>query len=75
VKGILGEERATQLLSESAYLIVAGSDDLANPYFSSPLWSSRYDFSSYSNFILQGASSFIQVLFSCFFFSFGQYDT
>ncbi|KAF3322129.1 GDSL esterase/lipase EXL3 [Carex littledalei] len=62
VKGILGEKRATELFSESAYLIVAGSDDLASPYFSSPLWSNHYDFSSYADLILHSASGFIQEL-------------
>lgn len=71
VKGILGEERATELFSESAYIIVAGSDDLSSLYFSSSLRSSHYDFSSYADFILHAASGFIQVIF--FFFNATKY--
>ncbi|KAJ4759799.1 GDSL esterase/lipase EXL3 [Rhynchospora pubera] len=62
VKGILGERGAKELLAQSAYLIVGGSNDLASLYFSSPLRSSRYDSSSYADFLLHSASSFIQEL-------------
>ncbi|KAJ3679915.1 hypothetical protein LUZ60_016193 [Juncus effusus] len=62
VKGILGEKKMTELISQSIFAIVAGSDDVANTYFNTPFRQVNYDISSYSNLVLQGASNFVEQL-------------
>ncbi|KAI3913979.1 hypothetical protein MKW98_010791 [Papaver atlanticum] len=57
-----GEEKAKSILSESVYLVVAGSDDLANTYYLSRL-RNNYDIPAYTDLMVQGASSFIQGLY------------
>ncbi|KAI3922592.1 hypothetical protein MKX01_006281 [Papaver californicum] len=59
VTAIGGEEKAKSIVSESVYLVVAGSDDLANTYFASKL-RNDYDIPAYTGFMVEGASSFIQ---------------
>ncbi|KAI3922593.1 hypothetical protein MKX01_006282 [Papaver californicum] len=62
VTAIGGEAKAKGILSESVYLVVAGSDDLANTYFLSKL-RNTYDIPAYTDFMVEGASSFIQGLY------------
>lgn len=61
VRTILGEKKAAELFSQSVYGIIAGSDDVANTYFTTPFRSAQYDYSSYANLMLKGASSFVEV--------------
>ncbi|KAI3945538.1 hypothetical protein MKW92_048998 [Papaver armeniacum] len=56
------EKKAKSILSESVYLVVAGSDDLANTYYLSRL-RNNYDIPAYTDLMVQGASSFIQRLY------------
>ncbi|MCL7023470.1 hypothetical protein MKW94_014674 [Papaver nudicaule] len=57
-----GEEKTKSIISESLYLIVAGSDDLANTYFASRL-RSNYDVPAYTDLMVQGATNIVQELY------------
>ncbi|XP_077246647.1 GDSL esterase/lipase At3g43570-like isoform X1 [Tasmannia lanceolata] len=61
LKGIVGEERAGRIVSDSFYLVVFGFNDVATTYFFTPLRRIQYDFPSYSRFLAQSASSFFQM--------------
>lgn len=58
---IAGEDRAATILSDSFYVLVTGSNDITNTYFSTPFRSYKYDISSYTDFMLGYGSGFIQV--------------
>ncbi|XP_077246649.1 GDSL esterase/lipase EXL3-like isoform X3 [Tasmannia lanceolata] len=64
LKGIVGEERAGRIVSDSFYLVVFGFNDVATTYFFTPLRRIQYDFPSYSRFLAQSASSFFQELYN-----------
>lgn len=63
LKSIAGEKRASEIVSQSLYVVCAGSDDVANTYFITPFRKTRYDIPSYANLLLNSASSFIEVNF------------
>lgn len=60
----VGEERVATILSKSLFLVCAGSDDIANTYFSSPARKLEYDVPSYTDLMLSSASTFVQDLYS-----------
>ncbi|XP_010920106.1 GDSL esterase/lipase EXL3 [Elaeis guineensis] len=62
VRAIAGAKRADEILSKALYLVCAGSDDIANTYFTTPFRRTHYDISSYSNLLLHSASNFLQEL-------------
>ncbi|MQM17650.1 hypothetical protein Taro_050622 [Colocasia esculenta] len=62
LRAIAGEEKAATILSDSLYLICAGSDDIANTYFTSPFRRPHYDIPSYVNLMVNSASSFVEEL-------------
>lgn len=68
VKGVVGEEKTKFILGNSLYLVVAGSDDLANTYFSLHARNLLYDLPAYTDLMANSASTFIQVN-SCKLFS------
>ena len=61
LKGIVGEERTQYILANSLFLVVAGSDDLANTYFTIGIRRLHYDISSYANLMVSSASNFVKV--------------
>ncbi|XP_058090785.1 GDSL esterase/lipase EXL3-like [Magnolia sinica] len=63
LKTIAGEERAAYIVSDSIYIVIIGSDDLANTYFSTPFRRSQYDIPSYVNLLVDSASKFYQELY------------
>ncbi|GER33982.1 GDSL esterase/lipase, partial [Striga asiatica] len=63
LKGAVGEEKAKYILSNSIYLVVAGSDDVANTYFTIGTRRVQYDISSYADLLVSSASSFIQDIY------------
>ncbi|XP_047326009.1 GDSL esterase/lipase EXL3-like [Impatiens glandulifera] len=63
IKGLVGEERSSFILSNSLFLVVAGSDDLANTYFTFRLREAQYDINSYTDLMLQSATDFIKELY------------
>lgn len=62
IRAIAGEQRAAEIVSTSMFLVVSGTDDLANTYFTTPL-RRDYDLESYIEFIVKCASDFIQKLY------------
>ncbi|XP_050214247.1 GDSL esterase/lipase EXL1-like [Mercurialis annua] len=64
VKGIVGEEEAKFIIRNSLYLVVAGSDDIANTYFSLRARKLHYDVPAYTDLMANSASTFIQDLYN-----------
>lgn len=58
----LGKKQARHILSNSLYLVIAGSDDLANTYFSTGVGRLEYDIVAYTNHLVDLAFSFIKVV-------------
>ncbi|RRT47086.1 hypothetical protein B296_00053975, partial [Ensete ventricosum] len=58
---IAGEERGAEIVSEAFYMVCAGTDDIANTYFTTPFRRAHYDIPSYVNLLIAGASDFIKV--------------
>ncbi|KAL1561104.1 GDSL esterase/lipase EXL3-like [Salvia divinorum] len=63
LKAAVGEEKGNFILANSLYLLVAGSDDLANTYFTIGIRRKQYDIASYTDFMVSSASSFIEELY------------
>ncbi|XP_047953667.1 GDSL esterase/lipase EXL3-like [Salvia hispanica] len=63
LKAAVGEEKAKFILANSLYLVVAGSDDLANTYFTIGIRRRQYDVNSYTDLMVSSASNFIQELY------------
>ncbi|PWA44048.1 Lipase, GDSL [Artemisia annua] len=64
LKGLVGEEKTNFILANSLYLVVAGSDDLANTYFTIGIRRLQYDVPSYADLMVSGASKFIQDIYN-----------
>ncbi|KAF5179280.1 GDSL esterase/lipase EXL3 [Thalictrum thalictroides] len=63
LKVMVGENATASIISESFYLVVAGSDDIGNTYFNTPFRKYLYDIDAYTDLMVQGAISFIQGLY------------
>jgi len=61
IKSGAGEEKAADIVKNSVYMVVCGSDDIANTYYSTPFRRGEYDIPAYTDLMLNSASSFIQV--------------
>ncbi|CAM0956884.1 unnamed protein product [Alopecurus aequalis] len=59
---IAGASRAAYIVSTSLYLVVTGTDDLANTYFTTP-FRRDYDLQSYIEYIVQCGTDFIKKLY------------
>ncbi|KAH1214693.1 GDSL esterase/lipase EXL3 [Glycine max] len=64
LKGIVGESRTNYILSNSLYLVVAGSDDIANTYFVAHARILQYDIPSYTDLMVNSASNFVKELYN-----------
>ncbi|CAL9164900.1 GDSL esterase/lipase EXL3-like [Musa acuminata AAA Group] len=62
LSAIAGEERGAEIVSEALYVVCAGTDDIANTYFTTPFRRPHYDIPSYVNLLIGGASDFIKQL-------------
>ncbi|XP_027333157.1 GDSL esterase/lipase EXL3-like [Abrus precatorius] len=63
LKNIVGENRTNFLVANSFYVVVAGSDDIANTYFVAHARQLQYDIPSYTDLMLNSASNFIKELY------------
>ncbi|XP_021622915.2 GDSL esterase/lipase EXL3-like [Manihot esculenta] len=63
LKRLVGEEKTQFILSNSLYLVVAGSDDIANTYFILRARKLQYDVAGYTDLMANYASTFVQVNF------------
>ncbi|KAF2324715.1 hypothetical protein GH714_016452 [Hevea brasiliensis] len=59
--GFVGEEKTNFILANSLYLLVAGSDDIANTYFVLRARKLQYDVPAYTDLMANSASTFVQV--------------
>ncbi|KAJ7966899.1 GDSL esterase/lipase [Quillaja saponaria] len=63
LKSNFGEERTNFILSKSGVIVVAGSNDLANSYFTTGIRKLQYDIPSYTDLMLKHASAFVKELY------------
>ncbi|XP_073138037.1 GDSL esterase/lipase EXL3-like [Henckelia pumila] len=63
LKGLVGEEGATNILSQALFLLSAGTNDLANTYFTIGIRKMQYDLYSYVDFIVGSNTIFLQELY------------
>lgn len=61
LKASFGEKRTNFILANSLFLVVAGSDDIANTYFTIGIRKAQYDVPAYTDLMVNSASSFLQV--------------
>ncbi|KAI8549464.1 hypothetical protein RHMOL_Rhmol06G0026600 [Rhododendron molle] len=64
IKGIVGEDRANFVLTNSLFFVVAGSDDLINTYFGPGITKLQYDINSYTDFMVQLACDFVKEVYA-----------
>lgn len=62
VKAVAGEELMNNIISEGVFVVCAGSNDIANTYFTSTFRRPHYDIPSYVNLLVTSASDFLQKL-------------
>ncbi|MCD9560044.1 hypothetical protein HAX54_018473 [Datura stramonium] len=62
LEGLVGQEEAKYILKNSLFLLVAGSDDLANTYFTAGIRLKR-DINSYTDLMVAKATEFLQELY------------
>ncbi|XP_071703401.1 GDSL esterase/lipase EXL3-like [Rutidosis leptorrhynchoides] len=60
---MVGEEKTQYILANSIFLVVAGSDDLANTYFIIGIRKLQYDIPSYADLMVSSGSNFIQEIY------------
>ncbi|KAI5640401.1 hypothetical protein M9H77_00187 [Catharanthus roseus] len=63
LKGIVGEEKANFIIANGIHLVVAGSDDIANTYYTIGIRRAQYDINAYTDLMVSSASDFIQELY------------
>lgn len=61
IDAAVGQERRATILSKSLFMVCLGSNDIANTYYSTPVRSSHYDISAYTDLMVNSASNFFQV--------------
>ncbi|XP_031265521.1 GDSL esterase/lipase EXL3-like [Pistacia vera] len=64
LKGLVGEDKTNFILANSIFLVVAGSDDIANTYFTLRVRKALYDVSAYSDLMANSASDFVKQLYA-----------
>lgn len=64
LKANFGEAKTNFILSKSLVLVVSSSNDIANTYFASGIRKLDYDVPSYTDVLVQLASSFVKVVIS-----------
>ncbi|KAJ9675072.1 hypothetical protein PVL29_024144 [Vitis rotundifolia] len=63
LKVMVGEKRTNTILSKSLFLVVAGSDDIANSYFVLGVRKRQYDVPAYTDLMATSAASFLKELY------------
>ncbi|CAK9312752.1 unnamed protein product [Citrullus colocynthis] len=64
VEGLVGEERAKFIIDNSLYLVVAGSNDIANTFYLARIRQAQYNINTYTDFMVQHASAFVKELYA-----------
>ncbi|CAM8878317.1 unnamed protein product [Rhodiola kirilowii] len=63
LKSLVGENQTNTIFTKGLFLVVAGSDDLANTYATSPLRRAKYNISAYTDFMANEAATFFENLY------------
>lgn len=63
----VGESTTSTIISQSLYLVCTGSNDITNSFFGSPITRLQYDISTYTDLMVNWASSFVQVITKAFY--------
>lgn len=58
--GIAGEEETARIIDGALFVVCAGTDDVANTYFTTPFRSVEYDIPSYVDLLVSGAEDFLR---------------
>jgi len=57
---IAGEEETARIIDGALFVVCAGTDDVANTYFTTPFRSVEYDIPSYVELLVSGAEEFLR---------------
>ncbi|TXG52023.1 hypothetical protein EZV62_021192 [Acer yangbiense] len=63
LKMLVGEDRTNFILAKSIFVVVTGSDDLANTYFDLRVQKLHYDIPAYTDLMANSASDFFKELY------------
>ncbi|XVE56195.1 hypothetical protein DITRI_Ditri03aG0218200 [Diplodiscus trichospermus] len=63
LKALIGEDRTNFILAKSIFLVVAGSDDIANTYFVLRARKLQYDIPAYTDLMVNSATDFLKELY------------
>ncbi|CAL9076221.1 unnamed protein product [Musa textilis] len=63
LKRVAGEGRTADIIANSFYAVVTGTNDIATTYFLLPFRREEFDIPSYIAFLVRSASSFLQELY------------
>lgn len=66
LKGTVGEEGANYILANALFMVISGTDDLANTYYTLGIGRLHYKLDSYTDLMVENASKFLQVIFLSF---------
>uniref|UniRef100_A0A0D9ZG38 Uncharacterized protein n=1 Tax=Oryza glumipatula TaxID=40148 RepID=A0A0D9ZG38_9ORYZ len=57
--GVVGEEETARIIDGALFVVCAGTDDIANTYFTTPFRSVEYDIPSYVDLLVSGAAKLL----------------
>ncbi|GJN40413.1 hypothetical protein PR202_gb29621 [Eleusine coracana subsp. coracana] len=57
---VAGEEETARIIDGALFVVCAGTDDVANTYFTTPFRSVEYDIPSYVDLLVSGAEDFLR---------------
>ncbi|XP_047155212.1 GDSL esterase/lipase EXL1-like [Vigna umbellata] len=63
IHDLVGEKKATTIISKSIYILSSGSNDIANNFFSLPFRKLQYNIATYTDFLVSEATKFLQDLY------------
>ncbi|BAT90160.1 hypothetical protein VIGAN_06134700 [Vigna angularis var. angularis] len=63
IHDLVGEKKATTIISKSVYILSSGSNDIANNFFSLPFRKLQYNIATYTDFLVSEATKFLQDLY------------
>ncbi|XP_019156759.1 PREDICTED: GDSL esterase/lipase EXL3-like [Ipomoea nil] len=63
LKEMVGENQTNYIIENTLFVVVAGTNDVLNTYFSLPIRRYKYDINAYADLMIQGAADFIQELY------------
>ncbi|GAU24964.1 hypothetical protein TSUD_311990 [Trifolium subterraneum] len=60
LKAVVGEKKKNYIIANTLFIVVAGSDDLANTYFTIRTPQLHYDVPAYTDLMVSKASEFVK---------------